>query len=257
MGFGETSLLDAHRRGVRAFDLDLIFSSDDILYVGHPDDFRANGIENPFEKTSAQVDSSPNAALRVSRLLEIATALGANLTLALDLKGGGRAGYGRALGWLHSEVLRLQLERSVWLWVSVHAEARRLRKRELQIAQRERGPTPRGWGHAVRLGKPLYDVGAPQRKGRSDCSGNVEEGDADVYAFLGPSLRCANENLFGSPRVTRFHDRPTGWLVWVIDEATQLVDLRDHLAVRQVVSNVPLALRAAVDAASGGQCGDR
>lgn len=245
----EEQLLASFHHGVRAFDLDLVWTADGVSFVGHPGDLKPLRRSAPnaasrlpeavFDWSSQQLEESASdhqsvRVLRVSRLLELASQLGDNLTLALDLKGGAHpgGGFANALDWLHSEVVRRKLQRSVWLWVSVHDEAVRLNKADSRL---RRPP--------VRLGKPLYDVGALMRAGQADCSTQLNEGDAAVYSFLGPSLKCANANLLRSPKAAPFFKKHTGFLTWVIDDLASLRALQ-AAGVRAVISNVPVALRA-------------
>jgi hypothetical protein len=62
-------LLAGIEGGVRAFDLDLTFTSDGTILVGHPSDV------NEMDR------------FHVTELLDVASRMGENLTLALDLKG--------------------------------------------------------------------------------------------------------------------------------------------------------------------------
>ena len=234
----ERHLLSAYERGVRAFDVDLIWTSDGHLFVGHPSDVLSlrrlrhqPKVASAFEWSTSELEAAASPPpLRVTRLLELASTFGDNLTLALDLKGGDRAGFRDALNWLHKEVIRRRLQSSVWLWVASRAEAKRLRMRESLL----RSPQP-----SVRLGKPLYDVGAPMRESSVDCSDQLQDGDADTYAFLGPSVSCANPNLFKSVNAAPFFGHRLGWLVWVVDDDATAHALLSS-GVRAIISNVPL-----------------
>ncbi len=238
----EGSLLLGVQRGVRAYDLDLVFTSDGSIFVAHPSEVRQSSADASAKPGVGRKKDAFDlgSAMRVTTLLEVASRMGDNLTLALDLKGAERgAGFVSALEWLHAEVVRRRLQRSVWLWVAAraHAHAKRLHEQDRSM---RRVP--------VRFGKALYDTGAPRVGHGVDCSGQLNAEDVDVYGFIGPSAKCANAQLLTSSRAAAFFERPHGWLPWVIDDAHTLRSL--HAAgVRAVISNLPAGLKAEVGAA--------
>jgi hypothetical protein len=213
----EAMLLAGIEGGVRAFDLDLTFTSDGTILVGHPSDV------NEMDR------------FHVTELLDVASRMGENLTLALDLKGVERgAGFIDALSWLHAEVVRRRLQRSVWLWVPerAHHHARLMHREDLK----HRGHRP-----PVLFGKPIYDIGAPRVGDEVDCSTQLTAEDAVVYTFLGPSVKCANARLLTSAHAAPFFERMHGWLPWVVDDEKMLRAL--HVAgMRSVISNIPTLL---------------
>lgn len=234
--FTEAAFLSGHQQGVRHYDLDLIWSADGHLFVAHPTDLRQRR-RRPRESVSVfdistkeleQTDGSGLSPLRVTRLLELTAQLGSNVTLALDLKGAGRAEYRPVLDWLHAQVVQRRLQHSVWLWVVALEDAERLRGRDV----------------TVRLGKPIYDVGARQGPEGLECGAQIGPRDAQLFSFLGPSVKCANSNLLHDANAAPFFRRRkgSGWLVWVVDDLEALRAL--HAAgVQQVISNRPLALQ--------------
>ena len=214
----EAMLLAGIEGGVRAFDFDLTFTSDGTILVGHPSEIK-------------KIDR-----FHATALLDVASRMGENLTLALDLKGVERgAGFVDALTWLHAEVVRRRLQRSVWLWVPerAHHHARYLHWEDLKH-QGHRPP--------VLFGKPIYDIGAPRAGADVDCSSQLTAEDSSVYSFLGPSAKCVNARLLTSAHAAPFFERMHGWLPWVVDDEEMLRAL--HAAgVRSVISNIPTQLK--------------
>ena len=243
----ESSFLALHRQGVMAFDMDLFYTTDETQFVAHPVSLAAAlRVPSVFALSDRQLEAAVESVapgrrlLRASRLLELAAAHVPNLTLALDLKSdprGARLAYRRQLEWLVQRVTTLQLVRSTLVWVADASLATRIQRT---------APPP------LRLGKPMYDVRAPlARDGRPQCAlGQLAAGDAARFAFLGPSRRCANALLLRDDATARWR-RATGgrgWLVWVVDRPPELAELL-QLGVDQVISNHPLMMQAAVEAA--------
>jgi len=106
----------------------------------------------------------------------------------------------------------------------------------------------------LRLGKPLRDVKAAPHPddGVPDCAAQLDERDARLYSFLGPSRACANHHLLHPAVVAtapwRQRPRGRGWLAWVVDTPVELAPLVSR-GVDQVISNYPLRISEAVEAA--------
>jgi glycerophosphoryl diester phosphodiesterase len=234
----EESLVALHRRGVSHFDMDLFFTEEPVQYVAHPDALaKVLGVPSVADLSSRQLSRAVGAAspgrqlLRVTRLLDLA--LERNLTLALDLKGAGRAAFRRELEWLGQQLLQRRLERRVSVWVEQPAMARRMPP-------------------ALRLGKPLRDVNAPRRAadGAPECAAQLEARAARLYAFVGPSRKCANRHLLGAnvAETAAWRQRPRGFLVWVVDAPAELWELA-AAGVDQIISNVPVRMMEALQEA--------
>ena len=249
----EWSVLKAMREGVRAFDVDLFWTADGVVHVGHPVALRDGvlGGEAPWDVTSSALLTrclrSPHAPaasaleaaqtalhcqqLRAVRFLEIAQAHARNLTIALDLKGNDRPDYRAKLVWLHGEICRRRLQRTVWLWVESAGSARVLREREAVAAFA-----------LARIGKPLRDAAAPRNAaGEPLCAAQIDPADAAVFSFLGPSAACANSQLLDAAAARPWASRIDGWLVWVTD-STDTVPGQWTAGVNNIISNRPLRL---------------
>lgn len=220
----EARVLALVARGIASFDMDLFWSTDGVLYVGHPRLLgKTLGGVDVFGLASRDV---PAATLTVARLLELAASAD-DFRLALDLKGGHLADYASHLERLRGAVVARGLQRRVWLWAESSARVAEL------------------GGDGVLFGKPLKDVGAPLVAGRPNCSSQVQgRGDEHRYAFLGPSLGCANEHLLHGAATSAWRRAPRFYVVWVVDREFDLRRLVEYdVAVTYVVSNRPLRLQ--------------
>uniref|UniRef100_A0A7S0JAN7 GP-PDE domain-containing protein n=1 Tax=Calcidiscus leptoporus TaxID=127549 RepID=A0A7S0JAN7_9EUKA len=250
----ERSLIALAHSGVPAADLDLFWTRDRTLFVGHPVAMAAHlSVADVFALSTDELELRSPGVLRGSRLLELAAG-GLNLTVALDVKGQERPGYGRQLERLSRQIRSHQLESTVWMWVWSARVASRLRGSLGSLSASKRPP--------LVFIKPLRDVGAPARDGQSLCSSQINASDGEEFVLLGPSRACANPTLLDAapgfhtegsmtvmPRWSPFASR---WLTWTVDEPHELQALL-RLGVRYIITNRPLAqlrfvsqLRAAV-----------
>lgn len=327
----EHALVSLSGKGIRHFDLDLSFTSDDVLLVAHPAAvFQEIGKgHDVFAESLASLQNAAGALhpplLQATRLLDLVAQH--NLTVALDLKGADvrpKQHAAHLLSLAHRAV-REEMHGRVWLWADTAEIARTLR-RDLRRRINDSDQTRQQNMNWLTLVKPVRDRGiAPSRlssvwsaiAGTSaaiDCSSSqLSLADVRLFNMLGPSLRCANDNLLAAPwarprwgvggswsreddrtswnfkppvvatasaisRVasvvgstpylpwmhpyTPHHFRPSaplgavfekrhrastqaGLLVWVVDKDAELLPLL-KLGVRNVISNEPLRLRAAV-----------
>lgn len=232
---------DAQRHSIHAFDLDLTFTTNGSILVGHPEDVKqALGVDI-WAQTDKSLENRP--LLWLDRLLDM-TSMDENVTLALDLKGSDREPYPKMLAKLAKAVRVRALQRRVWLWID-----RPVQQLKFDLHKR----------HGVNLAgltllKPLRDrsvVGGTG--GQLDCSVLIDRRDVRHFAMLGPSAKCANRWL-AAPRwaADAWGPNPTSrtparWLVWVVDDPHSLKALV-RLKVANVVSNRPKAIMENCDA---------
>jgi hypothetical protein len=242
----EASVRRLHARGIAAFDMDIFWTTDNELFVGHPTALRHLYARDVFELSSAAVRNlSSGRMLTATRLLELAGSLHPRLHIALDLKGDARPGYLRHLAHLHSQVRARGLSQHVWLWANKASSVARVRK-----VARESASNP-----LVLFGKPIKDVSAPTIGGRAACSGQVSAADEAQFFFLGPSRQCANAYLLESQVASRWRATPFFYLVWNIDHPSYLEQFV-MLDVDQVfvISNFPLRLQGSLDSMRAREC---
>ena len=232
----EKTIRVLHRAGIRSFDLDLFWSEDGHLFVGHPVALRqvwrhqlneSRSWKHSKSVFSLSADEVRRAArseaiLEVPRLLEIAREL--RLSLALDLKGAARNRFSAHLRWLADEVIRRELERSVVIWVPSVTFAK-------QLQRAPNGP--------LRLARPLLDRPAA---GQPACGGTLTTDDAKRFAVLGPSVRCLKSPALQA-QLAPWRKAPRGLVVWVVDTLDDAVAVA-RAGATNVVSNVPGQLRA-------------
>ena len=112
--FGQRQLTDMIAAGVHGFDLDLFFSVDGAIFIGHPSEIHACAIDgrvearrsvvgetcpsvgSVFTMRGAAVRNSSAPPMEIGALLR-ASSRARNVTLVLDLKGMHHPGYHRAL----------------------------------------------------------------------------------------------------------------------------------------------------------------
>eukprot|EP00629_Pelagomonadales_sp_RCC1024_P003596 CAMPEP_0119266162 /NCGR_PEP_ID=MMETSP1329-20130426/4747_1 /TAXON_ID=114041 /ORGANISM="Genus nov. species nov., Strain RCC1024" /LENGTH=262 /DNA_ID=CAMNT_0007266029 /DNA_START=220 /DNA_END=1005 /DNA_ORIENTATION=+ len=184
-----------YSKGIAEFDMDLFWSTDGTMYVGHPRLLKEEFGVDPFELDDKRVRAG---ALTVERLLDMAADDLPDLVLALDLKGSGvYPAYNAYLSRLRDMVEQRRLQHRAWIWVDDARTVANL------------GPS-----QGVRFGRPLKDGGDPA----ADCAAQLEPADARRFEFLGPSLTCANHRFFESGAVAPWRSAPRHYLVWVVDD---------------------------------------
>ena len=113
------TLRELARHGVNAADLDLFWTRDGTLFVGHAMAVQAHLLmESVFDVSAGVLERRAPGILRGARLLQLLTRGGLNLTVALDLKGESRPEYARMLTHLCTQIRANYLESRVWLWVA-------------------------------------------------------------------------------------------------------------------------------------------
>jgi len=239
----EAQLLSIVDRGINAFDLDLVFASDapiGEIVVAHPVSLQNKLGEADIFETRSSLLRNQNLLL-VDKLLKMVAQR--NLTVALDLKGHQQkpAKHAEQLLWLARRVQRMNLYNRVWLWTDTTDSARTLRRSLRKLDAKE---------PPLKLLKAVRDWGlTPSANGKFDCSGpqRLQRADASLYAFLGPSFKCANRQLL-SPSWVKW--TPAELLVWVVDTDAELHAML-RVGVRNVISNTPLRVRAAASRLCG------
>jgi glycerophosphoryl diester phosphodiesterase len=258
------SLLALARSGVPAADLDLFWTNDGTVFVGHPLALQAHlGVRSVFDLSAESLEQHAPGIMRCDRMLQLADTGSLNITIALDLKRDGEADHRARLEALARQVRAHRLEQSVLLWVSSAAEAAEL--------QEKCGPHFKR--PMLRFVKPLRDRGMPTSDGVPVCSGQVSEGDFRDLLLIGPSVACATPALRDAllweknplheedrHPVTRCDARcrrraaTSRWLTWAVDTEDEMAALL-RLGVRFIISNRPLAQQAALAKMRAAQCG--
>ena len=130
----EHAFVSLAEEGIRHFDLDLSFTSDDVLLVAHPAAvFQEIGKEyDVFSKSLTSLQGAAGAAhpplFKATRLLDLVAQH--NLTVALDLKGADVRPKQHAahLLSLAQRAVQDEMHGRVWLWADTADIARTLRR---------------------------------------------------------------------------------------------------------------------------------
>lgn len=249
----ERNLVELARQGIRHFDLDLFWTSEGTMWVGHPDELShyfarqekkmTLAGRSVFELGSKEVLTHALDLLSLERLLELATEH--RLRLALELKGRSQPFYALKLDLLCEQIRRRVLQRQVCLWVDGSRNAVRLHQ------------MGKAWG--LQLIKSVADVGSLQQRQRDgrhlhDCARSFRAASAQRYQLFGPSARCLNELFL--ERLKSIHaPLPLQLLVWAVDDESDFSRLL-KLGARAFVSNTPIELTQKVSALTHRACAD-
>ena len=236
---------------IHAYDLDLSFTADLKIVVGHPDDVqKALGV-SVWQSNLAQLAAQKprRHLLDLDRLLDLAV-VDANITLALDLKGSTSANYASMLTKVANGVRLRALETRVWLWIerSVRPLSSDLKGLQLLRPLRDRGVADAPPGFELQGDHP-------------DCSFQLKPTDAAAGFLIGPSYKCANRHLLAqkwaldawgvAPAKDGAPARRSKMLVWVVEPVRAQLDAMLELGVGDLISNDPLALLRMVRRACG------
>ena len=114
--------------------------------------------------------------------------------------GGTRPEYTQHALWLSRELVFRRMHSNAWMWVHSAAAARVVRAGERAgraLSSNLDGNNSHDDRVRTRFGKVLPDIGAPRYNGMPRCAAHLHARDAQLFDYIGPSLRCVNSELVG------------------------------------------------------------
>ena len=179
------------RRKVFAADLDIFFSSEDTLWVGHPKELQALwSTPDVFLADDEDIRRwSRGYLMTLPKLLSTSVEL--NLTLFLELKGLNMPQYTKQFSKLMQMVAYHSMQAKVIMWVPSSDKLAAVRTQ--YFANTGSKSTT-----LFKFGKPLYDQGAHRLDtGELACEDQIHRDDAGNITMLAPNSLCLTPRLLG------------------------------------------------------------